>query len=147
MLSIFIACFDTLKTSGLFHLFFFHLTLSVPEKLKNSIFEMPIITQTLNMNDLRTTSAKSNNLHTIRKLIEYSLKTVLVKAMFTLTVFEILLSEGQYYHLPSGPQGAEGLKKIFFSLVVGQKKSLPFEKKDISQMTKSFLARKVFMIL
>ena len=106
---------------------------------------MPIITQTLNMNNLRTTSAKSNNLHTIRKLIEYSLKTVLVKAMFTLTVFEILLSEGQYYHLPSGPQGAEGLK-IFFSLVVGQKKTLPFEKKDISQMTKSFLARKVFMI-
>ena len=32
---------------------------------------------------------------TIRKLIEYSLKNVSVKAMFTLTVFEILLSEGR----------------------------------------------------
>ena len=64
------------------------LTLSVPEKLKNSIFEMPIIAQTLNINNLRTSSAKSINLHTIRKLTEYSLKIVL-------TVFEILLSEGR----------------------------------------------------
>ena len=64
------------------------LTLSVPEKLKNSIFEMPIIAQTLNINNLRTVSAKSINLHTIRKLTEYSLKIVL-------TVFEILLSEGR----------------------------------------------------
>ena len=64
------------------------LTLSVPEKLKNSIFEMPIIAQTLNISNLRTASAKSVNLHTIRKLTEYSLKIVL-------TVFEILLSEGR----------------------------------------------------
>ena len=64
------------------------LTLSVPEKLKNSIFEMPIIAQTLNINNLRTASAMSINLHTIRKLTEYSLKIVL-------TVFEILLSEGR----------------------------------------------------
>ena len=69
--------------------------LSLPEKLKNSIFEMPIITQTLNFNNLRTTSAKSINLHTVRKLVEYSLNNVLAKAMFTLTVFEILLSEGR----------------------------------------------------
>ena len=66
------------------------LTLSVPEKLKNSDFEMPIILQTLN-NNLRTTSAKSINLYTIRKLIEYSLKHVSVKAMFT--VFEVFLFE------------------------------------------------------
>ena len=51
-----------------------NLTLSVPEKLKNSIFEMPKFTQTLNINNLRTTCAKSINLHTIRKLVEYSLK-------------------------------------------------------------------------
>ena len=68
------------------------LTLSVPEKLKNSDFEMPIILQTLN-NNLRTTSAKSINLYTIRKLIEYSLKNVSVKAMFT--VFEVFLFEGR----------------------------------------------------
>ena len=52
-----------------------YLTLSVPEKLKNSIFEMPIITQTLNIKNFRTISAKSINLHTIIKLVEYSLKT------------------------------------------------------------------------
>ena len=56
---------------------------------------MPIITQTLNINNLRTTSAKSINLRTITKLVEYSLKNVAAKAMFTLTVFEILLSEGR----------------------------------------------------
>ena len=54
---------------------------------------MPIITQTLNINNLRTTSAKSINLHTIRKLVEYSLNNVAAKAMFTLTAFGILLSE------------------------------------------------------
>ena len=49
---------------------------SVPAKLKNSIFEIPIITQTLNINNLRATSAKSFNLHTVRKLVEYSFKNV-----------------------------------------------------------------------
>ena len=56
---------------------------------------MPIITQTLNINNLRTTSGKSINLHTIRKLDEYSLKNVVAKAMFTLSTFAILLSEGR----------------------------------------------------
>ena len=63
--------------------FWFFLTLSVPEKLKNSIFEMPVVPQTLNINNITTTSAKYINLHTIRKLIEYSFKKVLVKATFT----------------------------------------------------------------
>ena len=52
---------------------------------------MPIIPQTLNMNILRTTNAKSISLNAIRKLIEYSFKNLLVKAVFTLAVFEILL--------------------------------------------------------
>ena len=56
---------------------------------------MPIITQTLNINNLRTTSGKSINLHTIRKLVEYCLKDVVAKAMFTLSAFEILLSGGR----------------------------------------------------
>ena len=42
-----------------FEFFRFCLSLSVAQKLKNSIFQMPIITQTLNINNLRTTSAKS----------------------------------------------------------------------------------------
>ena len=75
-----------------FYLFFkFCLTLSVPKKFKNSIFEMPIIPQTSNINNLRGRSAKSINLHTIRKVIKYSLKKVSLKAMFTLNFFEILL--------------------------------------------------------
>ena len=56
------------------------------EKLKNSIFEIPVIPQTLNI-----TSAKYINLNIIRKLIKYSLKNFRVKAMFTLTISEILL--------------------------------------------------------
>ena len=52
---------------------------------------MPIITQTLNNINLRTTCAKSINLHTIT--VEYSLKNVPAKAMFTLTVSEMLLSK------------------------------------------------------
>ena len=52
---------------------------AVLEKLKNSLFEIPIIPQTLNINNYRTTSAKSINLHIIRKFIEYSLKTFLSK--------------------------------------------------------------------
>ena len=52
-----------------------------------------MMSQTLNINNLRNTSAKSMKLHTIRKLIEYSLKQVIVKAMLTATVFEILLLE------------------------------------------------------
>ena len=72
-----------------------NLTLSVPKKLKNSIFEMPKFTQTLNINNLRATCAKSINLHTIRKLVEYSLKIDVAKALFTRTVLEVLLSEGR----------------------------------------------------
>ena len=79
----------------------FFLALSVPEKLKIWIFEMLIITQTLNINNLRTASAKSINLHNIRKLVEYSLKNVVAKAMFNLTAFEIPLSEGRFVSPPA----------------------------------------------
>ena len=69
---------DWLASLGGFQCFFkcfwFWLTLSLTEKLKNSILEMPIIPQTLNINNSRTTIANSINLHTIRELIEYSLK-------------------------------------------------------------------------
>ena len=78
-----------------FKYFSFCLALTVPEKLKNSFFEIPIIPESSNMNSLRTTSTKSTNLHTITKLVEYSLENFVVKTMFTLTVFEILLSEGR----------------------------------------------------
>ena len=70
-------------------------TLSLPEKLKNSIFEVPIILQPLNINNQITTSAISISLDIIRKLIEYFLKQVLAKAVFTPTLFEISLFEGR----------------------------------------------------
>ena len=62
-----------------FSFFLFCLTLSVSEKFKSSIFQMPISTQILNINNLRTTSAKSINMRTVRKVIEYSLKNVMEK--------------------------------------------------------------------
>ena len=57
----------------------FSWTLSVLEKLKNSIFEISIIPQTLNIDNSRTTSSKSINLDIIRKHIEYSFKNVLYR--------------------------------------------------------------------
>ena len=70
-------------------------------KLKNSIFEIPIIPTSLNINNWTTTSAKSINLHIIRKLIEYFLKNICVKTMFTLPVFEILLFKGRSLLTPA----------------------------------------------
>ena len=54
-----------------FKLFWFCLTFSVSEKLKNSICEMLIFPKALSVNKMRHVKAKSINLHTRRKLIEY----------------------------------------------------------------------------
>ena len=62
-----------------FKIFLFCLTLSVWEKLRISIFKMPIITKTLNINKMRTTSVEDIKLHSIRKLFEYSLKHFMSK--------------------------------------------------------------------
>ena len=65
--------------------------------MKKSVFEMPMIPQTLNINNLRTTNANTKyvNLYAIRKLMKYSLKHFFAKAVFSLTVFEILLFVGR----------------------------------------------------
>ena len=47
--------------------------------MKNVISEMPLITQNLSINNLRTTSAKPMNVRTNKKLVEYSLKSVVGK--------------------------------------------------------------------
>ena len=62
-------------------------------KLKNAIFEVLTILQTLNINNQRTTSAKYINLQFITKLIKYYSNNVPVMTMFSLTVFKILLLE------------------------------------------------------
>ena len=85
-----------------FNDFWFCLTISVLEKWRNLIFEMPIILQILDINNLRTKSAKSINLHIIRKLIKYCLKSIcVVKIMFPFTVFKILLFEDWLVLLPT----------------------------------------------
>ena len=96
------------------------LTLSLLVKLLvNSIFEAPVIRRTLNINNLRTTSAKSINLHTIRKAIEYTLKNVLVWTIFTLTIFKILLFEGRSA-LPTNKRGtaSERVKKKLYVIYI-----------------------------
>ena len=78
---------------------------------------MPISPQTLNINNLRTIIAKSINLHTIRKLIEYSLKNIFLKGNVYTTVLEILLSEGRSVLSPTqrgaGSERVNYYKKSF----------------------------------
>ena len=47
-------------------------------KLKNSIFEVPVIPQTYNFNNKRTATVRYINLSVNRKLIEYSKKYLLM---------------------------------------------------------------------
>ena len=63
----------------------------VPEKLKDSISETPIIKHILNINNQRTKNAKLINLDIIKNLIIYSLEKIAVKLMFSLSVFNIVL--------------------------------------------------------
>ena len=60
----------------LFKLFWFCLKFWATKKFKNSILEMPIITEILNINNLITRRGNYINLHTIRELIEHSSKNV-----------------------------------------------------------------------
>ena len=83
------------------------------ENLKNAIFEMSIIPQTLSINSLRTASTNSINQHTIRWLIKCSLKKVLVMPLFTPTIFEKFLLE---YRLVLPPAKLDtGKERIKFS--------------------------------
>ena len=66
-----------------FILFTILVTFSVLEKLRNSIFEIPMIPQSLS-------TCKS-----LESLSNILLKTFFVKTVFTLIVFEILLFEGR----------------------------------------------------
>ena len=97
-----------------FEFFRFYLTLSVPEKFQKSIFEIPINSQTLNINNF---DVKSINLDINRKVIKYYSKKFLEKSIFTLTVFEILIFNSRSIlppppppppHPPRGVQGAKG---------------------------------------
>ena len=76
--------------------FFFFFNYFSTGKFDKRDFEMPIIPQTLKINNMRTASAKFINLHNIRKLIEYSLKKICVKATLTLIVSKIFMYKGSW---------------------------------------------------
>ena len=85
--------------------------MSVPENLKNLIFDMPIIPQTLNINNLKIARTKCINHNTIRKLIYYSFKNLLESRCLVLGLLRYCCSHvGWYYDLPSGVEGAKGLR-------------------------------------
>ena len=77
---------------------------------------MPIIPQTLNINNLRTTRAKSINLHTIITSTEYSFKKVLGKATFTPIVYEILLFECRSAFKSKVSTWVQGAKEIMVEI-------------------------------
>ena len=87
------------------------------------IIEFSITPQTLNMRKQRTTSAASINLDISRKFTKYSLENILIKAVFIVTVFEILLFERRSVFAPA-QRGAEG-ERVNFS-VKNQKKCSAF---------------------
>ena len=99
------------KFRQVFNVSWFCLTLSVLEKLRNLILDIPIATQTLSINNLRTTSAKSINLYTIRKLVEYSLKIAWQRQCFLLPFWRCCSRQvGLYYDPPSREERAKGLR-------------------------------------
>ena len=92
----------------------YQLTLSIPGKLKNLIFGILIVLQTLNINNKRTTSTCSINLNIIRKFIEYSLKDACLKIVSNLIIFEIFLFDGRPVLAPT--KWGTGSKRVRFSV-------------------------------
>ena len=90
---------------------------------------------------MRTTSAKPINLHTIRKLIEYSLKNFLLMQQLLFGILRYCRSNlGRYYYQPSGGLRAKGLnfqreikKPSVKEELVAQKGSLKKVLLEISQ--------------
>ena len=79
-----------------------------PRKIEKHDLWDSKISQTLNA------IAKSINLHIIRKLIKYSLKKDFLKAMFTLSDFEILLFEAR--SIPWPAQLVTGSRRVKISV-------------------------------
>ena len=94
--------------------FNFFLSLSLPENLKNSIFEMTIILQIITITSSTTTRAKSINLNTFRERNEYTSSKSWPKALFTPPVFEVWVCEGRSVLSP-GQLGA-GIEMVKVSV-------------------------------
>ena len=95
----------------IFKFFGFCLSRLVPQKLKNSIIEMPIITQTLNINNLRNTSTKSINLILLKNLLNV-LWEMLQQRQFLVWPFSRYCCPKvrRYCDQPSGAQQGKGFK-------------------------------------
>ena len=90
------------------------LTRLLLEKLKNSIFEIPIIPQALNINNYRIASESLSTWISLEILSNTLLKNLWSKTMFTITAFEKLLLEVRL--LLSPDQWGTGSEKVKFSM-------------------------------
>ena len=100
---------------------------------------MSIILQTLSINNLKTASGTFINLNTIRKFINYSLKKGCCKskAVYTLTVFQILLFEGRLVLSPAqwitGTKSVQRFLKTMFELMLTKMtRTYPFQVNDLN---------------
>ena len=84
-----------------------------PEKIENYNFEIPTIPQTLNINNKRTTSAKSINRDVFWKAYQILFKTGFVESNI-LSAFEVLLFEARSVLWLCGSQGEKDLKGVFW---------------------------------
>ena len=88
------------------------LTRLLLEKLKNSIFEIPIIPQALNINNYRIASESLSTWISLEILSNTLLKNLWSKTMLIILLLlsrNCCLKWGCYYHPPSGVQGAKRL--------------------------------------
>ena len=90
------------------------LTRLLLEKLKNSIFEIPIIPQALNINNYRIASESLSTWISLEILSNTLLKNLWSKTMFTITAFEKLLLEVRLLLSPA--QWSTGSEKVKFSM-------------------------------
>ena len=90
------------------------LTRLLLEKLKNSIFEIPIIPQALNINNYGIASESLSTWISLEILSNTLLKNLWSKTMFTITAFEKLLLEVRLLLSPA--QWGTGSEKVKFSM-------------------------------
>lgn len=126
----------------------------VVEKVKNSVFENPIISQTLSIkNYIKIKNVETISLHIIRNIMKKYFKMLLVETMFTLTVFQILLFEVFLVLRPT--QRFPGIKLVKFNwktkknvrlLVVFLKKWLCYKLRGFRMVFASFYFILLFIL-
>ena len=94
-----------------FNIFLILFNLWIPKKLKKPIWEMPVVTQTLNIYNLRVKSAKSFNMKASETLLNIHWK-MLKQRQCLLWAFATYCCPyvRRYWDQPSGVHRAKGLK-------------------------------------